>query len=326
MTKMRALVFNGARDFQVHEIPRPVAGPGRAIVDVAYTGICGTDLHIWSGHHPRARAGLVIGHEFVGRLSSPLDSLAAGTPVFVNPLLPCGKCPACRYGADQVCTTLRLLGIDAPGGAAEQVAVAAEALVPLPQDVDLLAAALIEPMAVCIRAVRRSGQFFGSRVHVTGAGPIGLLVAMCARAAGAATLTLSELSRERAETARRLGFEVVSAEPEPVYDIVYDCTGHPAVAPEVLGWAVTGGTIVDVGMYPGPVTVDLADLMRRELRIIGTCVYRPSDVLAAVGLVTANRIPVGELVTSVVSLADASRAFDLLSTGSQIKVLISSTG
>lgn len=322
---MRALRYEGPRDIRVVDVPAPTAAQGEVVVDVAYTGICGTDLHIWSGHHARAKTGLVIGHEFVGTLADPAGGLAAGSPVFVNPLLPCGRCPACTDGEDRVCDVLRLVGIDRPGGAAEQVAVPERAIVPLPGGMDLKAAALIEPMSVCVRAVRRSGQRLGARVHVVGAGPIGVLVARCARACGAASVTISEPAQVRAEWAREAGFDVVPGDGAERYEVVYDCTGHPSVAPKVLDLVETGGTLVDIGMYAAPAQVDLPELMRRELRIVGTCVYRPADVRVALRLIASGAVETADLAT-VVGIDEAGGVFADLAAGKLLKVLVDPNG
>ena len=160
---MRALIWEKPRVVAVVERPRPVATQTEAIVDVAYVGLCGTDLHIWAGDHPRAEAGVVIGHEIVGRLHADANGIPAGAPVFVNPLRSCGGCQPCRRGQLHVCERLGLLGIDAPGGAAEQVLVPIDHLVPLPPGTDLRQAALVEPIAVGIRAVRRSRPCMSAR-------------------------------------------------------------------------------------------------------------------------------------------------------------------
>ena len=139
--------------------------------------------------HPRRRAATVAG------------SLPAGTPVVVNPLLPCGHCATCLAGRPHTCANLQLLGIDAPGGAAEQVAVPEGSLVPLPADADLDAAAFAEPLAVAVRAVRRSRLALGEDVVVVGAGPVGLAVALCARQAGAASVLVLETAPARREVA-----------------------------------------------------------------------------------------------------------------------------
>jgi len=293
------------------------------LVEPAYVGLCGTDLHICAGEHPRARPGLVIGHEIVGRLAAACGDLPAGTAVFVNPLLSCGTCLACRRGRSHVCERLGLIGIDADGGAAELVAAPADHLLALPATLDLRRAALVEPLAVAVRAVRRGGLKIGERVHVVGAGPIGLLVGSCARAAGAASVTLSEPVARRAEAATTFGLDLVDlAAQDHTADVVFDCTGHPSVAPTVLGWAAAGGTVVTVGAYPGVVGVNLQDLMFGELRLVGTRVYTPDDVSAAVALIAQGAIDVERVITDVLPVAEGAHAIAHLRAGAELKVLI----
>jgi 2-desacetyl-2-hydroxyethyl bacteriochlorophyllide A dehydrogenase len=320
---VQALVWQGGELVGPAEVAGPRAGPGWALVEPAYVGLCGTDLHICAGEHPRARPGLVIGHEIVGRLAEACGDLGPGTAVFVNPLLSCGACRACRRGRSHVCEHLGLIGIDANGGAAELVAAPADHLLPLPATLDLRRAALIEPLAVAVRAVRRGGLRVGERVHVVGAGPIGLLVGNCARVAGATSVTLSEPVARRAEAAAAFGLELVDvAALDHAADVVFDCTGHPSVSPTVLGWAAAGGTVVTVGAYPGVVGANLQDLMFRELNLVGTRVYTPDDVTAAVALIAQGAIDVERVVTDVVPIGEAAPAIARLRAGDGLKVLV----
>src|SRR5918997_1292747 len=142
---MAAFVWRGD-DVAVQDVPRPRPDDGWALVDVAYAGICGTDLHICAGEHPRAEAPLVLGHEFVGRLAEDAAGLRAGQPVAVEPLLNCGRCTPCRTGRTHICERLRLIGIDVPGGVAEQVLVPESRLIALPDGVELHTAAFVEPL------------------------------------------------------------------------------------------------------------------------------------------------------------------------------------
>lgn len=320
---MRAVVWRGGSVVEPADAPAPSLVPGWVLVEPAYVGLCGTDLHICQGEHPRARPGLVIGHEIVGRLVEASGDLDAGTAVFVNPLLPCGTCQACRRGRSHVCERLRLIGIDVDGGAAEMVAVPVDHLVPLPESLDLQRAALIEPVAVAVHALRRGEIRFGDRAHVIGAGPIGLLVASCAHLAGARAVTVSEPLRARAEAAASLGFALVDvAAQDRAADVVFDCTGHPSVSPTVLGWAAAGGTVVAVGTYPGVVGVNLQDVTFRELRIIGTRVYTEDDIAAAVELTAQGAIDVSRIITNILPLEEGGNAIARLQAGTELKVLI----
>jgi (R,R)-butanediol dehydrogenase / meso-butanediol dehydrogenase / diacetyl reductase len=320
---MRAATYQGPRVAAVTEKPEPATDAGGVLIAPEYFGVCGTDLHIWEGHHPRARAGVTLGHEFVGRVAEDSAHHRRGEPVFVNPLIPCGECPACTDGADHVCARARLIGIDADGGAAELVVVPEASLVPLPERDDLLPFALTEPASVCVRAVRRSRQRLGDTVLVVGAGPIGLMVALFARQAGAAAVTIAEPSEVRAAAARELGFATVEPGAMAKYHVVYDCTGHPSVAPTILDAVLTGGTLVDVGLYREPTVVDLPSLMRRELTIVGTHVYRPADVRAAIELIASDSLPLRALITSVRPLDEIQAAFESIVAGREIKVVLS---
>jgi len=329
---MAALVWHGPGEVAVEEVPRPRPEPGWAVVDVAYAGVCGTDLHIWAGEHPRARAPLVLGHELVGTLAEPAGELPAGAPVAVEPLLSCGRCAPCRAGHPHVCERLRLIGIDLDGGIAEQVAVPVHRLLALPAALPLRAAALVEPLAVCVHAVRRAGIALGAPVAVAGAGPIGLLVAACARAGGAGEVLVSEPAPARRALAERLGFTLLDAG-DPGADlrertggdrasVVFDAAAHPAVAAQVTSWTATRGRIVFVGTYGAPAALDLQDVVFRELEAVGCRVYTRGDMEAAIGLLADGRIDPAPFVTSVVGLPDAPSALEKLRAGADVKVLI----
>ena len=326
---MEAIVWRGGQTVGTVSVARPDPPPGWALVEVAYVGLCGSDLHICAGEHPRAKPGLVIGHEVVGRAVESAGHVAAGAPVFVNPLLPCGSCGPCRRGQLNTCEHLGFVGIDANGGAAELVAAPMEHLLPLPPSVDLRRAALIEPLAVALHAVRSGGLGFGNRVHVLGAGPIGLLVASCARLFGASPVTVSDPSDARAGAARERGFELVETAAEDRHSenrrpgVVFDCTGHPSASPGVLGWVATGGVVVTVGAYPGVVGVDLQDLMFREITMIGARAYTPDDINTALSLVEDGLVDPARFVTDVLPLRHGAVALDLLRAGRGIKVLLS---
>jgi threonine dehydrogenase-like Zn-dependent dehydrogenase len=320
---MQAVVWAGESKVEVRDLPVPEPPPQWALVDVAYAGLCGTDLHICYNEHPRAKPGLVIGHELVGRLTSPLGELRSGAPVFINPLLWCGTCPSCRLGRYHICHRLGLIGIDMDGGAAEAVAVPEDHLLALPAGVEMRRAALVEPLSVAVRAVRRSGMRLGDRVHVLGAGPMGLLVASCARLGGASEVTISEVSPGRARAAQALGLSLVDHDsPQPIADVLFDCTGHPAVSPTVSRWVLPGGLVTVVGAYPGVVPVNLQDVMFREISIVGTRVYSPEDITAAISVVEREGPTLDPVVTAVVPLTEGPWAISALHAGSELKVLL----
>jgi (R,R)-butanediol dehydrogenase/meso-butanediol dehydrogenase/diacetyl reductase len=323
---MPALVWAGGDQAVVTTRPRPAAGHGWVLVDVAYCGLCGTDLHICAGEHPRARPGIVIGHEISGRLHADAGDLPAGTKVVVDPLLPCGTCPTCVGGRAHTCATLRLLGIDVAGGAAEQVAVPADRLVPVPDETDLRRLAFAEPLGVAVRAVRRSGLALGEEATVVGAGPIGLAVAACARLAGAGRVVVAEPVPGRRQLAADLGFEAVESLAAGAADVVFDAAAHPAVAAGLAEAVGPGGRVVLVGIYGAPAALDLRALAFKEVTVIGTRVYSRDDLRAATAMVADGRFDPAPLITRTVPLADAASAVDDLRAGREVKVLLEGPG
>jgi (R,R)-butanediol dehydrogenase / meso-butanediol dehydrogenase / diacetyl reductase len=325
---MRALVLEQWGDLVLRERPEPPAVSGRTRIDVDYVGLCGTDLHIVAGDHPRATTPLVLGHEIVGRA---LDGPTAGRTVMVNPLLPCRRCTACLLGHAHVCENLRLIGIDVDGGLADRIAVSDAALHVVPEDVPTDVAALAEPLAVGVHAVARAELALGERVVVIGAGPVGLLVALLARRAGARDVVILERVEARQTLARALGFDVLLTDPVDglrargdgaLADVVFDAAAAPAVAQLVTRIVRPRGRIVVVGSYGAPPTLDLQAVTFRELDVRGTRVYTPAEIDIALallpGLVDSCRL----LVTAITPMENTAEAVASLERGQEMKVLI----
>ncbi len=309
----------------------PVEPTGDLIaVDVTHVGLCGTDLHIVEGVHPRARFPLVLGHEIVGRArGGALD----GQLVVIDPLIACGMCVACRLGERHVCAELRLMGIDRDGGLSGRVVVPAERLHPVPVGVEAELAALGEPLAVAVHAVRRAMVSPGMTVAIIGAGPIGLLLAFAARHAGAARILISEPSAGRLAFAAALGFETLDpAGPVEdlaartdgaLADVVFDAAGAPAVAAILPRLVRPAGRISLVGVYGSPVALDLQAVVFRELCVIGNRVYTPADIDAALALLATDEgSGLRQLISAVVPLAETAAAFERLRAGDGIKILV----
>lgn len=337
---MKAVVYAAPGELELRDVPEPVPGAHETVVDVAYTGICGTDLLVWHGGLTRVQPPVVLGHEFVGRLADAAGELPPGAPVAVEPLLECGDCWACRNGCRHVCRRLRLIGVDVDGGAAARVAVPVDRLHPLPADADLHTFALTEPTAVAVHMVRRAGVTGGEKVAVIGGGPIGALVALVCRAQGVADLVLFEPNQARAELLRRLGLDVVDPTVADApgaavaqrtggegFDATFEVSGQPggiAVAPEVTR---VRGTVLVGGLFHEPPRVPLPTVTFREQTLVGARVYTSADVRAAIELLASSSLPTAELVTHETTLADAVEAGfqHLNSDRSDMKVLIRHT-
>ncbi len=318
--RMKAALWVGPEQVEFREVDRPAPGPGEALLRVAYGGICGTDIMIYLGKHPRAKAPLAMCHEFSATVVAA-DGLAPGTPVTVNPLLTCGTCYACRSGIPHVCATLGLVGIDRDGGFAEYVAVPRNTVRPLPATVPLKEAALIEPLAVAMHAVRVSDLRVGDATAVLGAGPVGIMVAQVARLAGARRVFVSERSPRRLAIARELGFEVIDITQQDTVETILSATGGEGlpVVFESAGVQPTitdagklvrpGGQILQVGMPKTPPTVDLTALEFREIRITPIRVYREEDFDLAIAI--ADQVDLVTPVTHVLPLEKLDEAMEL---------------
>ena len=331
---MQSIQYCGAKDVVVGEKVAPEVGPGEVLIKVAYAGVCGSDMIIYQGVHPRAKAPLVMGHEFSGTIVKGHSTLAAGTPVTVYPLLSCGHCDPCKNGYAHVCNTLKLIGIDCYGGMADYVKVPEDKVLPIPEGFSLKLGAFIEPVAVGVHAVARSRYRPGDTAVVYGAGPIGLCVAGCLSYFGANRVIVIEANPHRLEVARQMGFTVIDAVKDDLRakvldytqgrnaDLAFDCAAHPSVHTSILDILRVQGTGVVVGSYKKPAEVDLLKIEFKELTLVGTRVYERRDFAAAIAILQSGRIDFNQILT-VAAPEEAPEQFgQLLAGGSDtIKLL-----
>ena len=335
MTTMRAAVWTATDDVRVQEVALPEVPEGWALVRIAYNGICGTDLSILHGKHPRAQAPLVMGHEMSGWVErAGATGPSEGALVTVEPLISCGECKACRDGHAHVCRRLGLYGIDAPGGMAQYVALPPEVLHEVPAGVDPRTATLAEPLAVAVHALNLSGMERGDTVAVFGAGPIGVLTAMVARQEGAGQVVITEPSPWRREVAAGLGFTVVpegSTMTETLApltggegaDTTFDSAAHPSVAAELAAVTRVLGRIVVVGVYKQPTPLDLQAICFKEQSLVGVRVYTSADMTRAIELIASGALGLERFPTKAFDLADVSAAFEAATSGQDcLKVLV----
>jgi 2-desacetyl-2-hydroxyethyl bacteriochlorophyllide A dehydrogenase len=274
---MKAIVYEGPKQIAFRDLPVPRVKEGRALIKVSHAGICGSDMTIYLGKHPRAKAPLVPGHEFSGWVASEHPLLPLGTLVTVFPYLSCGKCEMCASGRSNACTTMQLIGIDQDGGMAEYVLVPEDSLYLPPAGVDPALAAFIEPIGISVHAMRFGGYRPGDRVLIFGAGSIGMTIALTLRQYGARNLMICEPNPDRVKVAQELGFDAFQADEDTlakIYsrcdggaDCVYDCAGHQSVI-DVLPDAVKiGGKIIIVAGYKNPPTMNFQKGMMREFSV-----------------------------------------------------------
>ncbi|HEY6629523.1 MAG TPA: alcohol dehydrogenase catalytic domain-containing protein [Acidimicrobiia bacterium] len=310
-------------------------------ITVAYTGICGTDLKIAHGAMDnRITSPWPIGHEMSGiiaEVGAGVEGWTEGDRVTVMPLDWCGQCPACEAGYSHVCHNLNFVGIDSPGSLQEKWNVRAGLLVRIPSELDLRAAALVEPVAVAVHDVRRARLASKSQVVVLGGGPIGILIALVSRHHDAQVI-ISEVNPFRAQFATGLGFHVINPRSEDLKtavdewtagkgaDFAFEVSGSSegvAALTEVL--AVRGRGVI-VAIHPDPQPFNLFQMFWKELEIVGTRVYERTDFEEAIRLLTIGVIPAKALITDVMPLSEASAAIERLSSGEDIMKLLVSSG
>ncbi|AGL20099.1 zinc-binding dehydrogenase [Actinoplanes sp. N902-109] len=323
---------------EVRQVTEPEPGPGEALIRTSVSGVCGSDTHATRGRHPNVTPPYAPGHEVVGvvlAVAPDVADLLPGTRVTVEPDLPCWTCKQCQAGRENLCENLGFFGCGSEqGGMADLFTIDARRLHAVPDDLDDRAAALIEPLATPVHAVRLAGEVRGKAAAILGAGPIGLLTLRVARAQGARRIVMTARSAANRERATSFGADAVvdanaadaadqvRAQLGESADVVFDCVAEESTLHQALAMANKGGTVVVVGVPPGDVRLPLALVQDSQLRIQGSATYLPEDFREAVALLRAGVVDAAEFVTSVHSLDRAADAFADAAGGNHLKVLI----
>lgn len=304
---MKAISAAEPNRLELIDVPRPVLAPGLVRVGIRHVGICGTDYHIFEGNFPYFEYPRIIGHELSGVVLDPngATELEAGTPVVINPYLPCYKCPACLEGRTNCCETLKVIGVHADGGMCEEIAIPAINLYPA-DGLSLRDAAMVEFLAIGAHAVERTQLKPGSRALVVGSGPIGLGVAYFARIAGA-DVTVLDAAPDKIEATRALGFrtfavgEVESTDFADIrrtgFDAVFDATGSIKAMNASIFHVRNGGAYTLVGVIKGDLVWPDSEVHRRELTIRAARNAQPADFVHVMESIRRGLVPTASLAT-----------------------------
>ena len=289
---MKAAVYHGRGDVRVEQVPEPASpGPDEVLIRVTRAAICGTDAAEWStGPHliPDGRS-LVLGHEFTGTIveaGAAVDSLATSDRVVAGAGMWCGDCAACRAGRTNLCRSYYTLGLQADGGLAEYVVAPSRMCIPVPAGCTDDAAAMGQPLAIALHAVRRGGVEPGDAVLVLGVGGIGAFVVAAAKERGAAPLIAADVRDSRLEAAQELGADaVIDARSGDVVErvreltggdgagVVVEASGAPGAASIAAACARRGGRVVVVGLPKEAQRLELAALALAEIDVVGTVAH-----------------------------------------------------
>lgn len=335
---MKALVYAGPNKVEVRDVPEPKAREGAVKVKMHYCGLCGSDIGIYSGKHPRAQAPLILGHEFVGVVDeAPAGSkFVKGDRVTAYPLISCGECYPCKNGTPHVCQTLHLLGIDTDGAMADHCWVDEGVLVKVPDGVSDKLAALAEPLAVVVRTLHQANFKTLDRCVVMGAGPIGILTAILLKHSGAAQIIISDIDEGRLALCREFGFDAVNVRETNLVDhvnkvtdnvgvdIVFECSGVESAALEVTKLTRVGGMICMTGVHKAPHAINLMDLNFKEQTMVGSRVYTLREFADTVPLLEKLAEDLEKVVSQVVPLSESAKIFDMVADPDlrTIKVLV----
>ena len=332
--RMKAGIFQAAgAPMAVIDTPEPGLLAGDLLIKVGYSGVCGTDLHLTQpGIASPLSPGAILGHEFSGEVAAVGGAAGGGwregDRVTVMPYRPCPACGAlCKDGLDIICPKVAYLGIVQPGGNAQFVAVGAGQAMRLPEPVDLMSGAMVEPLAVGYHAVRKAGSLLGARVMVIGAGPVGLSVLMFARLAGARCVMVSEpreAARRRAATlgatatldprAGDVGAAFADLAGGPP-EVVFECVGVPGMIEEAVRIAPLFGRVIVVGACMELDHLRPMVALAKELTLTFVLGHDRGDFQFVIDCLAARRIDPGPMVTEVVGFERFPAAFDGLRGG-----------
>ena len=325
---MRALVFDGPWQLRVVERPDPALRSNDALLRVIATGICGSDIHGYTGETGRRSPGQVMGHETVAEvLEDRTGAVAPGTLVTVNPFIGCGSCDACSRGAKQRCASRRVIGVDPSisSAFAERMCSPSDRLVPLPDGTPTRLGALIEPLSVGYHAARRGQVVSDDAVLVIGAGPIGQAVALACRRLGARDVVVAEINPHRQRLIERLGFMVVdprSSDASAVQTalgrlptIAIDAVASTATLKSAITSVEEGGRIVMVGLASPKVEIPAFDITTAERSILGSFGYDDAVFEETAGWLAGREDELLQLIDHEVDLEQAPQAFEDLASG-----------
>ncbi len=338
MTTIRRIVVTADHQVTVEDAEVRTPGSGEALVRSVLVGVCGSDTHAQQGRHPHIPLPYRPGHEVVGvveSLGTGVTALAPGDRVVVEPTLPCWTCKQCRAGRENLCETLDFFGCGhEQGGMADRFTIAANRLHRVPDDVDDLTAALIEPLSTPVHAARIAGPLQGRTVAILGAGTIGLLLLAVVKGQGAHRVVVSDVLESKRQRALALGADgVVDALADDVVgqvstplgesaDVVFDCVAIQSTISQAVAMALKAGIVVVVGVPAADVTVALPFIQDQQVRIQGSATYLPEDYRASTALLRSGFVRAEDFITARFPLAQAADAFAAALSGDHLKVLV----
>jgi L-idonate 5-dehydrogenase len=329
---MKAIVIHAPKDLRYEDVADQPLGPDDVRVRIEVGGICGSDLHYYNNGGfgvVKLRHPMVLGHEIAGVIVETghnATSLRPGQRVVVNPSIACGVCDYCRKGLRNHCSDMRFYGSamrtpHVDGGFRQSLVCKASQAVPIPDALTVGEAAFAEPVAVCLHAAARAGSLQDKRVLVSGAGPIGVITALVARAVGAGWVAVADLIDRPLRCVADLGAdETINSAKDPdrlaahaagkgTFDVVFEASGSAAATVSALEVVKPRGTVVCIGQGARP-EINMSTIVTKEIKMIGA--FRFDDEFPlAIDYIARNRAQIQALVTATIPASDPRPAFDL---------------
>ena len=304
---MKAAVTVGKRSLQITDLPMPVAGHGEAVLKVKYTGICGTDTHIYTGTFPLLNYPIVPGHEFVGQLveinggQPEVDKFLLGDWFVAQPFFSCYVCETCAHGGDNYCNAIKVLGVHVDGSMAEYVKVPAKKLIRVQDDSDKKLVSLTEPLSIGVHSLTKAEFKIGETALIIGGGVIGIMIAIAARIAGASDVVVCEVNDHRLNFTNELGFKTVDTKStdylQKLFDIthglgfdkVFEATGSAFGVRLMTAAAKRGGIIVQVGISTEHHPLHIRSFSDKEIQVRGVRLQTFYDFKTALNIIESGK-------------------------------------
>lgn len=336
--KMRRVRLTEPKKAIIEEVPYPKPGPREVVMKIAYCGICGSDLHASIGKHPFVPLPATPGHEFSGwveEVGSEVKEFKKGDRVTSEPNLVCGKCYNCRIGRYNICEKLRVMGCQGDGAMADYFLLPVEKTVPIPKNLSLKHAALVEPVAVGTHAAHRAGDLYMKNVAIIGSGMIGLAVLASVVKAGAKNIWVTDMDEERLKIAKSMGATRTLNSKEDVVkiirseagfegiDVAFEAVGIEASLRTAMDVVRKGAKVVVIGVFGEESRIKSAIVQDWEMEMIGTLMYTMRDIKEAIDLLASGYVPADKIIGKVFPLAEANDAFEFARTHKEsLKTLI----
>lgn len=325
---MKQAILERPERIVFREVEKPKVSSSDVLIKVKRIGICGSDIKAYYGKHPYIKCPIVQGHEFSGIVADKgrqVKKLDINDKVTVRPQLVCGRCYLCKQGDYNICENLKVIGCQAEGAAQEYLKVDSNLVVKLPKKMSFEEGAMVEPVAVAVHAVKKASRVKGLKALVLGAGTIGNLTAQVARAMGATAVMITDLSISRLRIARecRVEYAVNVAKTELLSqvikhfgpgkaDVIFECVGEEATINQAINVARKGSEIIVVGVFDDKPRTDIGLVQDRELRLIGSLMYKAEDYDEAIKLINSKKVMLKPLMSRTFNFDDYPWAYRFL--------------